>query len=366
MTRPTQATINLQALRHNTAHARTLAGTARLLAVVKANAYGHGASQVAVAIAEQVDAFGVACLEEALQLRAAGITRPILLMEGVFEAQELDNAAREQLWPAITNEQQLAWLEQAQLSAPLQVWLKVNTGMNRLGIAPAQVTAFLQRIYDCPQVIDHSVAPVVVFTHLSSADNLHSDATLQQLKQFAELPLAGAAVARSAANSGGLLQWPASHYDWVRPGYMLYGNSPLDAAHSNTAALKPVMTLTSRIIALRNIEAGEAVGYGGTFVAQRPTTIACVAIGYGDGYPRQAVNGTPVLVNGQRAALAGRVSMDMLMIDVTGIANVALGTPVVLWGDGLPVDEVARYAGTVGYELLTRLPARPPRVVVED
>lgn len=368
MSRPTQATIDLQALRHNTAHARALAGASRVLAVVKANAYGHGATLVSQTIEQQVDAFGVACLEEALELRAAGITRSILLMEGVFDAEELQIAAREHCWIAVTNEQQLAWLEQARLSDPVSCWLKVNTGMNRLGIESSQVSDCLQRLHDCLCVVNTDSAPTVVFTHLASADNANSGQTQCQLEAFNALPIntLQAPVQRSVANSGGLLRWPKSHYDWVRPGYMLYGNSPLDDYHTNTAPLKPVMTLTSQIIALRQIAPGDAVGYGGTFVAQRPTTIACVATGYGDGYPRQAINGTPVLVNGQRAPLAGRVSMDMLMIDVTDIPQVALGTPVVLWGDGLGIDEVARYAGTVGYELMTRMPQRPPRIAKDD
>ncbi|MAT93011.1 MAG: alanine racemase [Halioglobus sp.] len=357
MSRPCQARLDLDALRHNAALARQLAPAAKQLAVVKADAYGHGAVRVARVLESQADALAVACLEEAVELREAGIQAPILLLEGVFEAVELAAADRLGLWLTVANEEQLAWLEALRPAAPLHCWLKVNTGMNRLGIAATHCQEFQARLRACAGV----AGDVVLYTHFASAEDLVNRATARQLEEFDAL-LPG--VPRSAANSAGVLAWPHSHHDWVRPGYMLYGNSPMALPHANASALRPVMTLRSAVISLREVAPGDAVGYGGTWVARRASRIATVAAGYGDGYPRQAANGTPVLVNGQRAALAGRVSMDMITVDVTGLEGVRSGSEVVLWGEGLAVDEVARCAGTTGYELLTRMPPRPPRVVI--
>jgi alanine racemase len=357
MARHTQARLDLLALRHNVSVARQLAPLSRMMAVVKANAYGHGAVTIAGALQSIVDALAVACIEEAEELRVAGISAPILLLEGVFEAAELDTAAQLDLWLTIGNERQLRWLEEASLSAPLTCWLKVDTGMHRLGVAPDKARQCYERLSATGNAVD----AVVTYTHFACADDVHSQQTQQQLAVFDALPCPAL---RSAANSAGLLAWPQAHYDWVRPGYMLYGHSPMLQDHLNAQTLQPVMTLTSKVIALRDVAPGEAVGYGGTWVAQRPSRIATVTIGYGDGYPRHAPNGTPVLVNGQRAPLAGRVSMDMITVDVTDLKEVQLGTDVVLWGKGLPLAEVARCADTIGYELTTRMPARTPRVVI--
>ena len=359
MARPSQARLNLDALRHNLAHARRLAPQSKIMAVVKANAYGHGSVTIARALAAHTDAFAVASLEEAAVLRAAGIGTPILLLEGVFEAAELPEVAALDLWLTIANEDQLAWLARASLPRPLHCWLKVNTGMHRLGIDPQATDAGYRQLSACGNCRDTPV----LFTHLACADSLASAATGRQLALFDTL-CPGAP--RSAANSAGLLAWPAAHYQWVRPGYMLYGNSPMLEAHANADELQPVMTLASAVIAVRDVAAGDAVGYGGTWVATRPSRIATVAIGYGDGYPRQAGNGTPVLVNGQAAQLAGRVSMDMITVDVTGLEGIQHGSEVILWGEGLPLDSVAQHAGSIGYELTTRMPARTPRVITAD
>ncbi len=357
MARPNQAKLDLRALRHNVSVARQLAPQSRMMAVVKANAYGHGAVVIAGALQVLVDALAVACIEEAVELRDAGITAPILLLEGVFEAAELKTAAQLDLWLTISNERQLRWLEEAVLPARLTCWLKVDTGMHRLGVAPENALLFHQRL-----IASHNADKnIVTYTHFACADDVKSQQTQQQLAVFDALPFGAL---RSAANSAGLLAWPQAHYHWVRPGYMLYGHSPMLQDHPNVQTLQPVMTLTSAVISLRDIAAGEAVGYGATWVAQRPSRIATVTIGYGDGYPRHAPNGTPVLVNGQRAPLAGRVSMDMITVDVTDLRQVQLGAEVVLWGNGLPLAEVARCAHTIGYELTTRMPARTPRVVV--
>ncbi|MDZ7782233.1 MAG: alanine racemase [Halioglobus sp.] len=359
MSRPSQAQLDMDALRNNIAIARALAPRAKLLAVVKANAYGHGALAVARELEARADALAVASLEEAAGLRDGGIGGAIFLLEGVFEPGELAEAAARDLWLAVHNREQLAWLEEARLARPLHCWLKVNTGMNRLGFAPEDTEASYRRLRDCA----NTTGEPVLFTHLACAEYLDRDTTDRQLDCFEAL-CAGAP--RSAANSPGLLAWPRSHLDWVRPGYMLYGNSPLAEPHPSAAGLQPVMTLTSKVIALRDVAPGETVGYGGTWVARQPSRIATVAIGYGDGYPRDAANGTPVLVGGRRAPLAGRVSMDMITVDVTGRADVGIGTPVELWGRGLPLDDVARGAGASGYELLTRMPGRTPRVCIDS
>lgn len=358
MSRANKAELNLQALKHNLAYAKSLAPHARTLCVVKANAYGHGALDIASVLDPLTDALAVACVEEALALREQGIASPILLLEGWFERDELAIAAQQNFWVMIDNEQQLQWLEEASLPAPVSCWLKVDTGMHRLGVPAGQAALFHQRLLAC----DNASEELVTCTHFACADDPESPMTDQQLGLFETVtaPLTGP---RSAANSAGVLAWPRSHYEWIRPGYMLYGNSPLPASHSSADALEAVMTLTSAVISLRDVPAGDSVGYGATWTARRPSRIATVSIGYGDGYPRMAANGTPVLINNQRAPLAGRVSMDMITVDVTDLEHVNLGDEVVLWGKGLPVGEVASHADTSGYELLTRMPARTPRVV---
>ncbi|MFO7552353.1 MAG: alanine racemase [Haliea sp.] len=361
MTRPSQARLDLGALRHNVALARELAPRARLMAVVKANAYGHGAVTMARELEPRVDALAVACTEEAMELREAGIRCPILLLQGVFEASELLLAAEFGFWITVDNDQQLQWLEATALPQPVGCWLKIDTGMHRLGALPAQAASFYQRLLACGKV----AGLPVLCTHFASADELHNPQTWQQIELF-EAATAGLEGLRSAANSPATLAWPRAHYDWIRPGFMLWGNSPFAEAQPQAEHLRPVMTLTSAVISVREIAAGECVGYGASWQAQRPSRIATVTIGYGDGYPRTATSGTPVLVNGRRATLAGRVSMDMITVDVTDLPPVSIGDPVVLWGEGLPVGEVARHAGTIGYELLTRMPMRTPRVIVAD
>ena len=254
----------------------------------------------------------------------------------------------------------MRWLEEAVLPAPVGCWLKVDTGMHRLGVAADRAREFFERLCATSNV---SGKPVI-YTHFASADDVNSDQTGQQMALF-DRACDGLPAERSAANSPGLLAWEKARYDWVRPGYMLYGNSPMLQPHTSADALRPVMTLTSAVISLRQVAAGETVGYGATWTAGRPSKIATVTIGYGDGYPRLAPNGTPVLVNGRRCGLAGRVSMDMITVDVTDLPEVGPGDEVVLWGEGLPLAEVAHHAGTIGYELTTRMPARIPRVVID-
>mgnify|MGYP003630830157 FL=1 len=361
MARPNQARLNLTALRNNLGLAKALAPDSKVMAVVKANAYGHGALRVAKALAPLSDALAVACIEEAVALRDGGVETPILLLQGVFEAAELELAAHCNFWVMVNTDQQLHWLEEASVKRPIGCWLKIDTGMHRLGITPEQAATSYQRLRACEQVRQ----TIVMATHFACADDAQSDLTGQQLALFRRA-CEGLPGERSAANSAGILAWPTAHCDWIRPGYMLYGNSPMASEHPNAQGLQPVMTLVSSVTALRQLAPGETVGYGASWIAQRPTRIATVTIGYGDGYPRHAAAGTPVLINGQRAPLAGRVSMDMITVDVTDLPAVSIGDEVTLWGEGLPISEVAHYAGTIGYELTTRMPARTPRIVIDD
>ncbi|QFU75255.1 alanine racemase [Halioglobus maricola] len=357
--RANQARLDLDALRHNLAHARSLAPAAKAMCVVKANGYGHGALTIARALEPLTDALAVACIEEALELRSGGITCPILLLEGVFEANELPLASEQNFWLMIDNRQQLEWLEQAELATPVTCWLKIDTGMHRLGVVAEDAAEFHERLMACA----NRTGELVTCTHFASADELDNNQTERQISLFNKIT-ADFSGPRSAANSPGVLGWPDAHYEWIRPGYMLYGNSPFPKPHPNTEALLPVMTLASAVISIRDVEAGEAVGYAASWTAERPSKIATVCIGYGDGYPRLATNGTPVLVNGRRAPLAGRVSMDMITIDVTDLDDVSIGDEVVLWGPELTAGEVATHAQTIGYELTTRMPERTPRVII--
>lgn len=356
MARPTRAVINFDALRHNLAVARQAAPASRLMAVIKANAYGHGLERVAQAL-PGAQGFGVACLEEAMVIREAGINRPVTLLEGVFEADELLVASQENLTLTLHQPWQLEALAAVSLPQPVAVWLKVDTGMHRLGFEPEEVAACLQRLAAMPQV-----ARVGLMSHLACADDRQDARNAAQIARFASLA-AGLPNPKTLANSGGLLGWPDSHYDWVRPGLMLYGVSPYPDTHGGTLGLKPVMTLRTELIAVHEYPAGAEIGYGAAWRCPEPMRVGVAAVGYGDGYPRHAVNGTPVLVNGQSARLIGRVSMDMISLDLRGLPEARVGDEVVLWGNGLPVEQVARSAGTIAYELLCNV---APRVRIQQ
>ena len=351
--RPAHALIDLNALRHNYLLAKSLSGQ-RALAVIKANAYGHGAVQCAAALAEIADGFAVACIEEALELRAPGVSKPILLLEGWFEADELPLLVEHDLRAVVHHEEQLQQLEQAQLAAPLHIWLKLDTGMHRVGFSPVEYADIWRRLERSSKV-----ASLTKMTHFSRADEPDTGRTEEQLKVFAEATegLDGPA---SLCNSPGVLAWPAAHNDWLRPGIMLYGATPFNFAQAQAEQLQPVMQLESRIIAVRDLPAGEPIGYGSRFVTQRPTRVGVVAMGYADGYPRHAKDGTPVLVGGQRSRLIGRVSMDMLTVDLTDLPNSGLGSPVRPWGNGLNASEVAAWADSIPYQLFCNL-NRVPR-----
>jgi alanine racemase len=352
---PAKATIDLGALRANYRLASALAPDSETLAIVKARAYGHGAAACAAALEDLAPAFGVCFIEEALELRAAGIRKPVLLLRGNLDPDEVQLAAEQDFWLMVYEPHQVDSIVARSLSNPVTVWVKLDTGMHRLGLQPGQLADAVGRL----QLSENVRQPLVVATHFACADDVGNPFTGTQLERL-HAAVTGMDVLLSAANSAGVIAWPGARADWNRPGIMLYGASPMCAAHTVNAELVPVMRLESRVIALRHIGAGETVGYGGNWTAQRPSTIATVAIGYGDGYPRHAANGTPVLVNGRRAPLVGRVSMDMITVDVTDLPVTAIGDRVTLWGPDLPVNEVAACAGTIGYELLTRMTGRVP------
>ena len=345
--------INRRALRHNLQRLRELAPASKLVAVVKANAYGHGLLETARTLPD-ADAFGVARLEEALRLRAGGITKPVLLLEGFFDAADLPVISAQQLHTAVHSPEQLEALEQAELPEPVTVWMKLDTGMHRLGVLPEQADAFWQRLSQCKNVRQ----PVNIVSHFARADEPECGATERQLDIFTTFS-EGKPGLRSIAASGGILLWPQSHFDWVRPGIILYGVSPLDSPSTSADfGCQPVMSVTSSLIAVREHKAGEPVGYGGTWVSERDTRLGVVAMGYGDGYPRAAPTGTPVLVNGREVPIVGRVAMDMICVDLGPEAQDRSGDPVVLWGEGLPVERIAALTNVSAYELITRLTSR--------
>jgi alanine racemase len=341
-----RATIDTAALRHNLGRVRDAAPDSRVMAVIKANGYGHGLVPVARALAAS-DGLAVARLEEGLALRAAGLETTILLLEGVAGAEQLRLAAEQRLDLMVHSTEQIELLEGRVGGPPVTTWIKLDTGMNRLGFRAEQFASAYERLARIANV----VADPTLVTHLANADDREDPKTDDQLRLFAATT-DGLAGARSIANSAALLAWPASRADWVRPGLMLYGLSPFEGNTGQALDLRPVMTLRTEVIAVKTVRAGEAVGYGGTWRASRATRMAVIAAGYGDGYPRSVPSGTPVLVNGRRAPLIGRVSMDMLTVDATDLACVATGDPVVLWGEGAPVEEIAARAGTIPYELV--------------
>jgi alanine racemase len=341
MSRPTIAHIQLDAFRYNYRVAKQLHG-GKALAVIKANAYGHGALACAQSIQDEADAFAVASLEEALQLRQAGLKNPILLLEGFFDATELAEIVANDLWIVIHAEWQLAILLATKLAKPVHVWLKLDSGMHRIGF---QAQSYQQAYIT---LAEHAnVASIVHMTHFANADVLGSTHTNQQISLFEQTVENLPAQEISFANSAAVLSWPQSYRNWSRPGIMLYGANPVIG---NSVKLRPVMKLSSTLISIRTIQAGESVGYGGIFTANQATTVGVVACGYADGYPR-ATLGAPVLVAGHQTKLIGRVSMDMLCVDLTEIPNAQIGSPVELWGDTVEANEVAKCAGTIAYEL---------------
>jgi alanine racemase len=352
MPRPLVATIDIAALRHNLHIAKQHAPRAKAWAVVKANAYGHGLERGMRGFA---DADGLAMIEPeaAATLRELGWGKRLLLLEGIFDPQDLETAARHRVDIVVHNEEQLAMLERSSSSAPLDVYLKINSGMNRLGFMPSACRPVYARLRALPQV--RSIAFMTHFANADSAEHAALPLT-EQLRRF-HVATEGLPGERTLSNSAADLLHPDCAADWVRPGVMLYGSSPSDAS-ARDFNLRAAMQLESEIIGVQHIAAGESVGYGSQFIAERPMTIGVVACGYADGYPRHAPTGTPVIVDGVRTRVLGRVSMDMMSVDLGPIANARVGSKVELWGNKLAIDEVAHAAGTLGYELMCAVAPR--------
>ncbi|MDN2662464.1 alanine racemase [Psychromonas sp. 14N.309.X.WAT.B.A12] len=353
MARPATAVIKLSAIKQNYLYAKSLAAPAKAIATIKANAYGHGAIEVANELSDVADAFAVACIEEAKELRDAGIEQPILLLEGFFTADELTYISEFNLWTVIHSQYQLDAIQQASFAKPINAWLKMDTGMHRLGFLPHQYANAWQQLEKMPQV--NSITHI---THFSSADDLSSLRTKQQTELFLETvgDLPGDI---SIANSSAVLtKAMPDRVQWVRPGIMLYGASPIDSPEI-AKSLAPAMTFKAKVISERIIEAGECVGYNALWEAKEPSKIGTVSIGYADGYPRHAGTGTPVLVNGKKSQLLGRVAMDMIMIDLSMFEDQdCIGYEVEFWGDNIPVNEIAQCADTIGYTLLCGISRR--------
>jgi|TARA_B110000881_G_scaffold86232_1_gene75569 alanine racemase len=372
------AIIDSQALLNNVSVIKSLAPQSKVLAVLKANAYGHGLERIAKILScadDCADAFGVARLDEALALRAAGVKEAIVLLEGFFSAEDLATIAKHNFETVVHNKEQLIAIENANLSRPLKVWLKVDTGMHRLGVEPKEFETYYQALSQCKNV----QKKLILMSHLASADIANSKETQQQYELFEQLTT-HLEEDKSLANSAAIIAWEKCHYQWVRPGLMVYGVSPMSSpmplaasteALSSTASaeesplvLKPVMTLKASLISVRNLPKGEPVGYGGTWISEQKTVIGVIAIGYGDGYPRHAKNGTPVLLNGRRVPIVGRVSMDMVTVDLGNKSLDKVGDLATLWGDKLSVAEIASCADTIPYELLCNITRRVKVTVV--
>jgi alanine racemase len=351
MTKRVCAYIDILALQHNLQQVKKIAPQSAIMAMVKANAYGHGLLRTAQALSA-ADAFGVATLDEAIHLRDAGIKKPVILMSGFINATELNLAVEKQITPVIHHGDQIERLQRTRLSSPLAIWLKMDSGMGRLGFSAEQLPDIYQQLSSNPDI----KKPIGLMTHLACSDQRNNPHTIHQIELFYKTVVWSGA--RSLACSAAIMAWPQTHADWVRPGIMLYGISPFADSTGLEFGLKPVMTLISRLIAVKEIAKGGSVGYGAAWVCDKDTKIGLVNIGYGDGYPRHAKQGTPVLVNQRRCSLVGRVSMDLIAVDLSGHPHVAVSDPVVLWGEGLPIEEVAACADTSGYELVCKVMPR--------
>jgi alanine racemase len=352
MARRCTASINLSAIKENYLYAKSLAPSSKAIAIIKADAYGHGAIEVAKKLDEVADAYGVSCIEEALELLNSGIDKtPILLLEGVFEESELVLVAKHSLIVTVCNSIQLQWLLDADLNKPIDVFVKYDSGMGRLGF---QDDSFIQAI----NLLEESknIGEITLMTHFSSADDPESTLTTKQIRNF-DNTLYAEKYPGSLANSAAILKWSESHRDYVRPGIMLYGSSPFsDAKYQKN--LIPAMTLSSDLISIKNLKKGQEIGYGARFICPHDMQIGVVAIGYADGYSRHAKDGTPVYINDTRTRVVGRVSMDMITIDITDVPHPEIGDRVELFGENVSVDEVAEYCNTISYEIFTKITRR--------
>ena len=354
--RPIQASIHLSALEHNLAVAKSKAIDSKIMAVVKANGYGHGLLNAAKGL-KATDGFAVLGLDEALSLRHAGYSQTILLLEGVFSADELSTVSEQKVSIVVHCDAQIEMLERASIPHPISVHLKINTGMNRLGFKPQNFEEVSARLERCPNVAD-----LTVMTHFATADEaLGISKPLTLFKEITqECPYPS-----SLANSATLLRFPEAHADWVRPGIMLYGSSPIAGQSAASFNLKPVMSFDTQIISVQTLDVGESLGYGHRYTADKKTRIGVVACGYADGYPRHAPNGTPIAVSGVLTQTLGRVSMDMLYVDITDIPSAGIGASVEMWGSQVSVDDVAEASGTISYELLCAVALRVQIKVVD-
>ena len=346
------ATIRTEALRHNLSIARQAAPNTRLMAVVKANAYGHGAVESAKALA-QADAFAVARIEEALQLRQAGIDKPVALLSELLDREKVETCARQGFQPVVHDVSGVEAVVAAAEVGAIVVWLKVDTGMHRLGVSPEDCEHLYGQLRTCAHVDD-----VRLMTHFSSSEEEETSTTEQQIERFESATANLPGITRCLANSAAILSHDRSHAEWARPGLLLYGADPLAKANDLSSQLRPAMQLQSQVIAVREIAAGEAIGYNAKWHSERSSRIGTVAFGYADGYPRQARNGTPILVDGVTVPLVGRVSMDMITVDLTDHPNAGVGSAALLWGEGLPIERVAEHAGTIPYQLFTSVGGR--------
>jgi alanine racemase len=347
MSRTTVATIHLAALRHNLARVRELAGSAQVMAVVKADAYGHGLERVARALDADAEAFGVAAIADGLRLRAAGHRQRIVVLSGPDSAADIIEMQRLRLEASIHHDAQLPWLAHADPArGPLRVWLKVDTGMHRLGFAPECVTDVYAQLASMPAV----ASPIGLMTHFASSEDFDGSDTAAQIARFVAVT-DGLPGPRALSNSAAVLGWPDARGDWVRTGGLLYGLSVVKGKRGSDFGFRPAMTLSTRLVAVNPIARGERVGYNGTYTCPEDMRVGIAAIGYGDGYPRSAAAGTPVLIGGRRVPIVGRVSMDLITVDLRGAPDAKVGDRVVLWGEGLPVEEIAAHAGTISYDL---------------
>lgn len=360
MSRPTQISIHLSALLNNLNKVKTCAPLQKVMAVVKANAYGHGAVRIAKIAEPSVDAFAVCSLDEALTLREKGIQKPLVLLEGFFYVDELSSIAHHQFEVVIHTPLQIEQLLTTSLPSPINIWLKIDTGMHRLGFIPDEIKSLYDRLKSHPA----HIGKIRIMSHLSCADD-RQDHTTELQTQIFKKTTHPFDVETSLANSAGVMGWPQTHAHWVRPGIMLYGVSPFLHRTGQDEGLQPVMTLQSMLISVKHYHFGDAIGYGASWHCPQTMPVGIVAIGYADGYPRHAPTGTPVLVNGQRVPLIGRVSMDMLAVDLRNQPHAKVGDPVILWGKGLPVEEIATCAGTIAYQLLCNMNPRVRRIEKE-
>lgn len=355
MSRGVRMRIERSAFKHNLQRVRDLAPDSRVIAVVKSDGYGHGLVETARSL-RAADAFAVESVEEAVRLRETGFGEPVMLLSGFHDAADLDVIAYRRLWPVLHHPWQVEVLANARLPYVVGVWVKIDSGMHRLGFAPAELPGVLDALGPLRDVRVEGL-----MSHLANADELSDPATSAQCRVFAGA-VSERGHALSLANSAGVLGWPETHLDWVRPGMMLYGCSPVIGHAEQEYDLRPAMSLEARIVAIKQIPAGGAIGYGGTWVSDADTRVGVLTCGYGDGYPRHAPSGTPVWTNGQASRILGRVSMDLMTIDLSACRDVGVGDWVELWGRNVPASRVAAHAGTIPYELVTRVTRRVPRL----